>query len=113
MAGLWETWMAPDGSEMESCALITTHANDLMKPIHHRMPVILDPAKWQTWLSTEGDQADALKSLMMPAPDGVLRAYPVSDKVNKVTNQGPDLINPVAEEPVSAKPDTPNQGTLF
>jgi len=113
MAGLWETWMAPDGSELESCALITTHANDLMKPIHHRMPVILDPAEWQAWLSTEEDQADTLKSLMMPAPDGVLRAYPVSDKVNKIANQGPDLINPADEEPVLAKPDTSNQGTLF
>lgn len=113
MAGIWETWIGPDGSELESCALITTHANDLMAPIHHRMPVILEPADWSVWLGADESGAASLKELLVPAAEGVLKAYPVSTKVNRVANQGPELIELAAENPTLETASPPDQGTLF
>jgi putative SOS response-associated peptidase YedK len=71
VAGLWDGWRAADGSILRSFALITTGANETLRPIHHRMPVIIDPTELEIWL---GDDADAAAALMRPAPDDVLRA---------------------------------------
>ena len=57
MAGIWDDWLSADGSELESCAVVTTAANDHLAPIHHRMPVILDPKDWDAWLDNEGTSA--------------------------------------------------------
>ncbi len=117
MAGIWENWMAPDGSELTSCALITTSANEIMAPIHHRMPVILGPQDWETWLQTSEAETGHLKDLLVPAPEGLLRAHAVSTKVNYVANQGPELIEPAPESAAEAgEPEgatSPDQGTLF
>jgi putative SOS response-associated peptidase YedK len=93
VAGLWDGWRAPDGSILRSFALITTDANETLRPIHHRMPVIIDPTEVAIWL---GDDADAAAALMRPAPDDVLRAWPVSRAVNDVRRDGPELLEPVA-----------------
>lgn len=53
MAGLWESWKAPDGSILRTVCIITTEANDVMKPVHDRMPMIVQKEKWQSWLSGE------------------------------------------------------------
>jgi putative SOS response-associated peptidase YedK len=93
VAGLWDGWRAPDGSILRSFALITTGANETLRPIHHRMPVIIDATEVEIWL---GDDADAAAALMRPAPDDVLRAWPVSRAVNDVRRDGPELLEPVA-----------------
>jgi putative SOS response-associated peptidase YedK len=92
-AGLWDGWRAPDGSILRSFALITTDANETLRPIHHRMPVIIDPTEVEIWL---GDDADAAAALMRLAPDDVLCAWPVSRAVNDVRRDGPELLEPVA-----------------
>ena len=94
-AGLWETWRNPEGEAVRSCALITTEANDLLRPIHERMPVILPRELEEFWL--DGDVADsaALSDVLAPYPDGSMEVYEVSTLVNKATNSGPDLIVPV------------------
>ncbi|BBK43595.1 DUF159 family protein [Allostella vacuolata] len=90
LAGLWERWAPPGGeAPVESFTIVTTEANDRLRPIHDRMPVLLDPADWGTWL--EGPSARAAV-LMRPAPDSALVAYPVSARVGNVRNDDPDLL---------------------
>jgi len=95
-AGLWEIWTAPDGSEVESCTVITTEPNELMESLHDRMPVILDPSDYGQWLGN-GKDADAkeieqLRHLIRPFDPKLMEAYPVSTKVNSPMNEGSGLI---------------------
>ena len=95
-AGLTERWNGPDGP-VYSCAIITTEANELMRGIHNRMPVILRPEDHAAWLDP-GNQATAkLKELLKPCPAGALAAHPVSTRVNTPKNDQPALIEPVPE----------------
>ena len=86
-AGLWDHWEHDDAT-LESCTLITTVANDVMKPVHDRMPVILDPDNYDAWLNEGG------KSLLQPYA-GKMISYPVSTAVNNPRHNGKDLIEPV------------------
>lgn len=83
MAGIWEHWMHPSGSEILSVALITTAANKRVGKIHHRMPVILEPADWDRWLDTANVTGQGLSGLLAPAPESCLQSRPVSNRVNK------------------------------
>lgn len=101
LAGVWEVWRPkddPDADPLRTCAIITTAANELMAPIHDRMPVILEPGSWSAWLDPETDMS-VVEALMVPAPAGVLEAFPVSTRVNKVTNDGPELLEPLPPPP--------------
>lgn len=116
-AGLWESWMSADGSELETCTIITTTANDALAPIHARMPVIIAAADFQTWLDVSDETATAAASaLLRPAADSVTTARPVSTRVNSVRNDDASLIEPgeVSSEGRTA-PAAPrkNQGDLF
>jgi len=83
-AGLWETWHPKEGETIESCCIITTNANKLMEPIHDRMPVILDPDQWATWLSPLEHQADKLLPLIRPHDPESMQAWAVTREVNRV-----------------------------
>ena len=87
-AGLWETWHPPEQSEegdiVTSCCIITTSANSLMEPIHDRMPVILDPEQWETWLSRQEHQAGNLLPLIRSHESVTMQAWPVTREVNRV-----------------------------
>ena len=85
-AGLWSHW---DKEGLNSCAIITTDANEIMKPIHHRMPVILSPDDYDRWLNEGG------MTLLRPCSIA-MEAYKVSPKVNNPKNQGPDLVQPLS-----------------
>jgi putative SOS response-associated peptidase YedK len=96
-AGLWEVWRdpaIPDGELLRSCAIVTTRANDLQAPIHGRMPVVLDPADWAVWLDRDSDPR-TVEGLLVPAPSDWFDVYPVSSLVNKVGNDGPELLEPL------------------
>jgi putative SOS response-associated peptidase YedK len=93
-AGLWETWK--DGEEIRSCTIITTEANDLMKEIHHRMPVILPPEDYDMWLDPDFEEKEALTSLLKPYRADAMEAYPVSRRVNKPSNNEPSVVEPAA-----------------
>jgi putative SOS response-associated peptidase YedK len=72
--------------------IITTAANDLMRDIHERMPVIVPRDMYTDWLSRENQDTDALRHLIAPYPADLMTAYPVSTKVNSPNNDSPDLI---------------------
>lgn len=82
--GLWERWTkAPDGAPLESCTIVTTEANALLRPIHERMPVILAPADYESWLDLATPLPDAL-ALLRPYPAEAMTLHPVSARVNSV-----------------------------
>ena len=82
---------------LHSCAIVTCPPNELMRPIHDRMPVVLDPDAERAWLNSDG-AADELLDLLAPAPDDALVAREVSDLVNDVRTDGPALIEPREEQ---------------
>lgn len=93
-AGLWETWTSPEGESVESCTIIVTKANDQLKPIHDRMPVILEPDRFDSWLDTERPLPET-KSLFHPY-DGKLSIYPVSQHVNNARNNDPQCMEAIS-----------------
>ena len=95
-AGLWERRENPDGSLLETCAILTTEANSLIRPLHHRMAVILAPEHYEMWLSSEAIETAALMSLMSPHPADSMRVYEVSSEVNHPANDHAGLIEPFA-----------------
>ncbi len=99
LAGLWETWLAPDGSTLESCAVVTTTPNALMTPIHHRMPVMLaDPAAWDAWLDPHLTEPALLAPLLRPFPSKTMTALAVSAHVNNVRHDDPLCLAPASED---------------
>ena len=94
-AGLWDTWKGPDGP-VESCAIITTDANELSRPIHDRMPVILPQAACSAWLEPKSDDLAELAELLKPFPSDELECYEVGQLVNNVKNNRPECITRVA-----------------
>ena len=100
MAGLFEAWRPSEDAEwVLTCCVITTAANSLMAPIHDRMPVIVPPAHWATWLSREAQDPQALAPLLVPPPAGGLQAWPVSRAVNRGSAEGEALVAPLPERP--------------
>ena len=94
-AGLWESWRNPEGETIRSCTIITTEANDLLRPIHERMPVILPRELEDFWLDGDVTDSAALTHVLSPYPDEPMEAYEVSPLVNKATNNSADLVVPV------------------
>lgn len=103
-AGLWERW-SRDGKVIESCAILTTTANDLMRRLHDRMPVILFHDSFEIWLSDVSDPTTMLTPLMRPCPSEELTMAPVSRRVNSVRFDDPECLAPA--------PEGPRQQTLF
>jgi putative SOS response-associated peptidase YedK len=96
LAGLWETWKSRANNEtIRSFTIVTTTPNVLCADLHNRMPVILSPETWSTWLGEEPVEADQLKSLLMPYT-GEMVVWPVSQRVGNVKNNDGSLIEPVS-----------------
>lgn len=105
-AGLMETWSSADGSEVDTAAILTTHANAAIAPIHNRMPVVIQPQDFEQWLDCKTQEPRQIEALMRPAEPDFFEAIPVSNRVNKVANMGPDLqdrVEPVKTVPPPAK----------
>jgi Uncharacterized conserved protein len=90
MAGLWDIWKGPQG-EVLSCSIIVTDANQFMKRLHDRMPVILDPKDYDAWLDPENRDTVGLKKLLVPAPEGLLTEWEVSRELNNPGMKGRDV----------------------
>lgn len=96
-AGLWEHWQSPGGETVKSCTIITTEANEFMRPIHHRMPVILPKDKENTWLDPATADREVLLALLLPYPSDLMQAVPVSTFVNRPGNDGLECVLPFEE----------------
>ena len=93
-AGLYESWHAPDGREIRTCTIITTDANDLVRPVHDRMPVILPERAEDIWLDPSETDLERLRSLLGPLPPDEMDAYDVTPAVNNAAHDAPDCIRP-------------------
>ena len=85
-AGLWDRWQPPEGAPVESCTIITTEANGLLRPLHPRMPVILDQSAYARWLDPGVRNPESHKALLVPYADAGMCHYPVSKLVNSPVN---------------------------
>ncbi len=97
-AGLWETWMGPNGEETETAAIVTTQASQDIAHIHGRMPVIVPPDAFDFWLDCANVDATTAAAVIAPATAGLLEAYEISNAVNRVANDSPVLIEPLASQ---------------
>lgn len=125
-AALWETWSSPDGSEIDTVALINGPANGLMSAIHERCPVIVDPRHFGTWLDPMTEPKD-YAALLRPPPEDLLEMVRIGPAVNKVAHDGPEVQEPFAPSPAGTSapaqasharkaarnPGNDGQGSLF
>lgn len=104
MAGLYDTWITPNGEKISTCTIITTEPNALMAPIHNRMPVILRPSDEALWLERQtnagtgqnsSSHLQSLKELLKPYPAEEMQAVPVSTIVNSVKHDTEDCIRSI------------------
>ncbi|WP_376797184.1 SOS response-associated peptidase [Thermogemmatispora sp.] len=91
-AGLWDQWSAPDGRSLRTCTIVTTEPNELLAPIHNRMPVILSREACERWLDPRLQETEALLPLLRPYPATEMQARPVSRLVNDPRNEGAALL---------------------
>ncbi|THF73247.1 SOS response-associated peptidase [Cohnella fermenti] len=98
LAGLYETWMSPEGEKLHTCAVVTTSANELVAGIHDRMPVILRPEDEALWLDREVREPELLRHLLVPCPASEMTVYEVGPEVGNVRNDSPSLIFPMARD---------------
>ncbi|WP_404405814.1 SOS response-associated peptidase [Pelagibacterium halotolerans] len=121
MAGLYASWMGPNGEEVDTAAIITVPANSDLAQIHDRMPAILGMTDIDAWLDVRGTDPKTALQVIRSAPEGTMTAHPVSNRVNSARNEGEDLIAPVTVEKPQAdsgeakdvKPANPSQLDLF
>ncbi|WP_287128553.1 SOS response-associated peptidase [Candidatus Cyanaurora vandensis] len=94
-AGLWDRWEGADGDEVITSTIITTEANGLVAPVHERMPVILAPEHYESWLTPGEQRVEPLLAVLGPYPADQMLSYPVSTQVNSPAVDGPVCIEPV------------------
>jgi putative SOS response-associated peptidase YedK len=109
--GLFERWLSAEGEVLDTCTIVTTAANELLEPVHDRMPMIVAPSEYARWL----DPANAeVADLIAPYPSSEMAFYPVSSRVNNVRNDEAALIeHSTAAEAIEAEPPPPEQESLF
>ncbi len=91
-AGLWDCWVGPDDKIIESCSILTTSANELLQPLHDRMPVIIEPSDFALWLDRTVTQVEELQQVMQPIASEELMVYPVSMRVNNARFEDPACV---------------------
>ena len=119
-AAIWEHWMGPDGSEIESVAMLTCVPNALVGRIHHRMPVILESEQFTDWFHHDESRAHKrrIDAMMVPCDPDTLTLYPVDNRVGNIQHDDADLLTPInlGQPPDQAGPTAPpsnRQGSLF
>jgi len=99
-AGLWDRWKDPSGNWIKTCSILTTTPNAVTSPVHDRMPVILDPDAYELWLDPGMTNAAAVSELLKLYDARLMRCYPVSNRVNRVSNDDPECSAPVEPDQI-------------
>lgn len=99
MAGIWEHWQSPEGTELETFSVLTTSANPTAAQVHHRMPVILDNREWPQWLDHSTENVTEQLPLLRSYSGEQFHCYKVSREVNSVRNNNSHLVEPLSETP--------------
>lgn len=94
-AGLYNTWISPEGEAVCTCTIITTEANELLSEVHDRMPVIMPRDKEDFWLDPKNGDFDGLLSVLRPCPPDELECYRVSSRINSPAYDSPENLTPV------------------
>ena len=114
LAALTERWLSPDGEVLDTCTIVTTPANALIRPMHDRMPLIIAPEDYARWLDRS---VEDVTDLLSPYPAAAMTFHPVSTRVNAVKNDDPSIIEPVelapANEATVEEEPVPEQAKLF
>lgn len=97
-AGLWERWRSPENEAVETCTILTTDANELVRPIHDRMPVILEPGAYELWLDPGVREPEKLRQVLGPYPASKMVAYPVSRRVNDPKQDDPRCLEGLPQQ---------------
>jgi putative SOS response-associated peptidase YedK len=102
-AGLWDRWHGPDKQTVETCTILTTDANELVRPLHDRMPVILEPGAYDRWLDLEVHDQKKLEPFLQSYPAKAMTAFPVDPRVNSPRHDDPSCIKPITAEGPAAE----------
>jgi len=94
-AGLWEKWRGADGAELRTCTIITGAANELVRPIHDRMPVILQPERYREWIEPGDREPQDILPVLSSYPAEAMEAYAVGNSVNSPMSDTPDCVEPL------------------
>ena len=100
LAGLWDMWRKPDGKRVESFTIITTEPNEMVRPVHNRMPAILQPEDEEQWLDVSRTSFAKARSLLKPLPADLMDAHDLSTIVNSAKYDGPECIQPVSHDEI-------------
>jgi putative SOS response-associated peptidase YedK len=111
--GIMETWLAPDGSEIDTAAILTTPANRTFSKIHERMPLVIGPQDFERWLDCRAYEPRAVSDLLSPAAEELFEAIPVSSRVNTAANIGPDVQEPAGPASCCDQEEEPLQPRLL
>jgi putative SOS response-associated peptidase YedK len=91
-AGIWESWKPPEGPALCTCAILTAAPNDVVRPVHDRMPLVLPPEHYGAWLDRSLTDPAGLKQLLRPYPADLTEALPLAPFVNGTKNDGPECL---------------------
>jgi putative SOS response-associated peptidase YedK len=94
-AGLWDGWKDPSGNWIKTCSILTTTPNAVISTVHDRMPVILDPDNYDLWLDPGMQDVVAISEVLKPYDARLMGSYPVSTRVNSVSNDDLECSRPV------------------
>ena len=100
LAGLWDRWAGGEGEAIQSFTIIVTEANELIRPLHERMPVIIDPADYGLWLEGGAEAADRARALLKPYPAEAMAAYAVSARVNNPRHDDAQCLEAAGDSPM-------------
>ena len=108
-AAIWETWIGPNGEELDTVAVVTAAASEDIAELHDRVPVTIAPSDFERWLDCRGDEVDAVLPLMVGPRVGEFAWHPVSTRVNRVANDDAQLLLPIAAEEMQAEAPKPKK----
>lgn len=103
MAGIWQRWSSPERGEVYTCSILTTVANEVVQPVHDRMPVILHPDDYDAWLDPDLQAPERLASMLRPFPAEAMTSVSISPRINDVAHDDPACLTEVEAPPKASE----------